>query len=118
MNRTTTTVTAGRVVFNAVQIEQKVQALCLAIIKEFQKDLGKLALVGIQTRGAHLARRMARQLHEETGKEINTGDRVKMKNNRQIGVVKEIRGKKAIIQIGIMPITVNLADLVAVKEKV
>ena len=54
---------------------------------------------------------------EETGKEINTGDRVKMKNNRQIGTVKEIRGKKAIVQIGIMPITVNLADLVGVTER-
>ena len=55
---------------------------------------------------------------EETGKDISTGDKVKMKSSRQVGTVKEIRGKKAIIQIGIMPITVNLADLVAVKEKV
>jgi len=54
---------------------------------------------------------------EETGKEVSAGDKVKMKNNRQIGIVKEIRGKKAIIQIGIMPMTVNLADLVVVKEK-
>ena len=55
---------------------------------------------------------------EETGKEISTGDKVKMKSGRQVGVVKEIRGRKAIVQIGVMPITVNLADLVAVKEKV
>ena len=41
-----------------------------------------------------------------------------MKNSRQVGIVKEIRGKKAIIQIGVMPITVNLGDLVVVKEKV
>src|SRR6185503_14637247 len=54
---------------------------------------------------------------EETGKDINMGDKAKMKNSRQIGIVKEIRGKKAIIQIGIMPITVNLTDLIAVKEK-
>ena len=55
---------------------------------------------------------------EETGKDISAGDKVKMKNSRQIGVVKEIRGKKAIIQIGVMPITLNLADIVAVREKV
>jgi DNA mismatch repair protein MutS2 len=55
---------------------------------------------------------------EETGKEVSTGDKVKMKNSRQVGTVREIRGKKAIIQIGVMPITVNVADLVAVKEKV
>ncbi len=54
----------------------------------------------------------------ETGEEINLGDNVKMKNNRQVGIVKEIRGKKAIIQIGVMPINVDIADLVAVKEKV
>ncbi len=54
----------------------------------------------------------------ETGEEINLGDKVKMKNNRQVGIVKEIRGKKAIIQIGVMPINVDMSDLVAVKEKV
>jgi DNA mismatch repair protein MutS2 len=54
---------------------------------------------------------------EETGKDINAGDKVKMKKNRQVGVVKEIRGKKAIIQVGLMPINVDLADLVAIKEK-
>jgi DNA mismatch repair protein MutS2 len=54
---------------------------------------------------------------EETGKAVNRGDKVKMKSSRQVGVVKEIRGKKAIVQIGVMPITVNLTDLVAVREK-
>ncbi|MEP6616847.1 MAG: MutS2/Smr-associated SH3 domain-containing protein [Ginsengibacter sp.] len=54
---------------------------------------------------------------EEVGGEIKTGDKVKMKSNRQVGVVKEIRGKKAIVQIGIMPITVEVADLVMVREK-
>ncbi|MEO6330710.1 MAG: MutS2/Smr-associated SH3 domain-containing protein [Ginsengibacter sp.] len=55
---------------------------------------------------------------EETGKDINTGDKVKMKKSRQVGIVKEIRGKKAIIQIGLMPINVDLAELVAVKERI
>ena len=41
-----------------------------------------------------------------------------MKNNRQVGVVKEIRGKKAIIQVGIMPITVEVADLVVVRDRI
>jgi DNA mismatch repair protein MutS2 len=54
----------------------------------------------------------------ETGEEINLGDKVKMKNNRQVGIVKEIRGKKAIIQIGVMPINVDMTDLIAVREKV
>jgi DNA mismatch repair protein MutS2 len=41
-----------------------------------------------------------------------------MKNKRQVGVVKEIRCKKAIIQVGIMPITVEVADLVVVRERI
>ena len=54
---------------------------------------------------------------EETGGEIGVGSRVKMKNSRQIGTVSELRGKKAIIQIGVIPITVNLKDLIVVVEK-
>jgi DNA mismatch repair protein MutS2 len=42
---------------------------------------------------------------------------VKMKQNRQVGIVKEIKGKKAILQVGVMPITVELKDLVVVKDK-
>jgi len=53
----------------------------------------------------------------ETGAEVKPGDKVKMKQNRQIGVVKEIRGRKAIVQLGRIPLTVNLADLVVVEEK-
>ena len=54
---------------------------------------------------------------EETGEEIQIGAKVKMKQNRQVGIVKEIRGKKAVLQVGVMPITVELKDLVVVKDK-
>ncbi len=54
---------------------------------------------------------------EEVGGEIEIGHKVKMKQNRQVGIVKEIRGKKAILQVGIMPITVDLKDLIVVKDK-
>ena len=40
-----------------------------------------------------------------------------MKNNRTVGLVKEIRGKKAILQVGAVPITVALKDLVVVVDK-
>jgi DNA mismatch repair protein MutS2 len=40
-----------------------------------------------------------------------------MKQNRQVGIVKEIRGKKAVLQVGVMPITVELKSLVVVKDK-
>jgi DNA mismatch repair protein MutS2 len=56
--------------------------------------------------------------YEELEGDVKEGDKVKMKNSRQVGVVKELRGKKAIIQIGMIPITVNKNDLVLVKEKI
>ncbi len=73
MNRTATTASAGRVVLDSTKVDLKVRALVAAIRKEFQKDLSKLALIGIQTRGAHLARRMAKLFEEETGKDIPVG---------------------------------------------
>jgi DNA mismatch repair protein MutS2 len=54
---------------------------------------------------------------EEVGGDIIIGDKVRMNKNRQVGTVKEIRGKKAIVQLGVMPITVELAQLSKVIEK-
>ena len=67
------TPSAGRLVLDAAKVDQKVRALVQAIIKEFQKDLSRLAFVGIQTRGAHLARRMAGLFEQETGKSVPLG---------------------------------------------
>lgn len=53
----------------------------------------------------------------EIGGDIKVGDKVKMKKNRNTGIVKEIKGKKALLQVGIMPMTVDLKDLVVVKDK-
>lgn len=54
---------------------------------------------------------------EEIGGTVQVGDKVKMKNGRTVGIVKELRGKKAILQVGAVPITVVLDELVLVKEK-
>ena len=67
-----------------------------------------------------VAEKQQKRLHEkfeETGEAISIGAKVKMKQNRQVGIVKELRGKKAIIQVGVIPITVDLNDLTVVKEK-
>jgi DNA mismatch repair protein MutS2 len=40
-----------------------------------------------------------------------------MRSNKQVGIVKDIRSKKAIVQVGIVPFTVDLADLIPVKER-
>jgi len=73
MNRTVAASAAGKLVLDAAGVDRKVRALSQSILKEFSGGLGKLAVVGIQTRGAHLARRIARQLSEETGKPIPVG---------------------------------------------
>jgi DNA mismatch repair protein MutS2 len=55
--------------------------------------------------------------YQETNEEITVGSKVKMKKNHQVGEVKEIRGKRAIVQIGLLPMNVELSDLIAIEEK-
>ena len=49
--------------------------------------------------------------------DVKPGDKVMMRQNRQVGILKEIRGKKAIVQLGVVPLTVSLDDLSLVLEK-
>ena len=53
---------------------------------------------------------------ELTG-EIKVGEQVKMKRNHQVGEVMELRGKKAVVKIGLLPMQVDIKDLVLVKAK-
>ena len=53
----------------------------------------------------------------EVGGEAKVGDKVMMKKNHQVGVVREVRGKKAVVQLGMVPITVELKDLTVVRDK-
>jgi DNA mismatch repair protein MutS2 len=55
--------------------------------------------------------------YKEVKAEVTVGAKVKMKKNHQVGEVKEIRGKRAIVQIGLLPMNVEMADLVVVEEK-
>jgi DNA mismatch repair protein MutS2 len=50
--------------------------------------------------------------------EPTIGAMVLMKQNNKVGVLAAIRGKKAIVNLGAMPLQVNLEDLVVVREKV
>ena len=54
----------------------------------------------------------------ETNEPVKQGDKVIMTANRQVGTIISIRGKKAIVQVGSVPITVAVGDLVVVKEKI
>ena len=55
--------------------------------------------------------------YEEVHGDIKVGDTVKMKRNLQVGEVLELRGKKAVVKIGLLPMQIELADLSLVKEK-
>ena len=55
--------------------------------------------------------------YTEIGGDARIGNKVMMKKNHQVGTVKEIRGKKAIVQVGLVPITVELADLTVVQDR-
>lgn len=55
--------------------------------------------------------------YQEVGGDISIGQKVLMKKNHQVGEVKEIKGRKAVVQLGMMPITVEIEDLVVVEEK-
>jgi DNA mismatch repair protein MutS2 len=53
----------------------------------------------------------------ETGKPPVPGDMVLMSQNNKVGVLASLRGKKAVVNLGTMPLQVNFDDLVAVIEK-
>jgi DNA mismatch repair protein MutS2 len=55
--------------------------------------------------------------YEEVNGDIKVGDTVKMKRNLQVGEVLELRGKKAVVKIGLLPMQIDLSDLSLIKEK-
>ena len=48
---------------------------------------------------------------------IAVGVKARMKKGHQVGIVKEIRGKKAVLQVGVLPITVDVESLIAVRDR-
>lgn len=55
--------------------------------------------------------------YEEVNGNIAIGDKVKMKRNLQVGEVLELRGRKAVVKIGLLPMQIELTDLVKIKAK-
>lgn len=58
-----------------------------------------------------------REKYEEVPETVAIGSKVILRKSHQVGEVQEIRGKRAIIKIGIIPMNVDIADLRVVKEK-
>ena len=53
---------------------------------------------------------------KETNAPILVGATVKLKKNYQVGEVLEIKGKRAIVKVGQLPMNIDLADLMVVEE--
>ncbi len=61
-----------KVIMNANQIEEAINNISSDIMKEFG-DVSNVAIVGIQTRGVEIAKRIKRNLETRSGKEIKMG---------------------------------------------
>jgi DNA mismatch repair protein MutS2 len=84
------------------------------VIKQIQNLLFKKKEQAVNNKLA----KKAESKYNETSAAIAVGVKVKMKRNHQVGEVKEIRGKRAVVQIGLLPMSVEISDLIAVEEKV
>ena len=85
--------------------------------KGLMKQLHAMLFKQKEKQVAEKVRKKLDSRYREVGSEPREGDKVLMKKNHQVGTLKEIRGKKAIVQLGAMPITIDVSDLLVVEEK-
>ena len=85
--------------------------------KELIRQMHALLFKQHQKQATEKVRKKLNSKYDEVGGEVQVGDKVLMKKNHQVGEVKELRGKKAVVQLGLMPITVSVDDIVVVTEK-
>jgi len=85
--------------------------------KELMKQMQALLFKQHHQQATEKVKKKVSSKYEEIGGDIQVGIKVLMKKNHQVGEVKEIRGKKAVVQVGLMPITVDINDLAVVMEK-
>lgn len=103
-------------------MERKLKEITLQWRKEENKDKlikGMTALLfnrGEKQKSTKMQKKIDSK-YDEIGGEIKAGDKVKMKRNHQVGEVLEIKGKRAVVKIGLLPMQVEMGDLVVVKEK-
>ena len=113
-------ITEDRIVY-LKDMERKLKQIVLDYKKaenknEVVKNLQQLLFKGKEQVVVNkLAKKVDKQYKETTGA-IVVGSLVKLKKNYQVGTVLEIRGKRAIVQIGQLPINVDLSDLSVVEK--
>jgi DNA mismatch repair protein MutS2 len=82
------------------------------------KDIHNLLFRKDENKVVNKLQKKVEARYNEVGGDINVGDKVKMKSSHQVGEVMEIRGKRAVVKIGLLPMQVEIKDLVVVTEKV
>ncbi len=103
-------------------MERKLRQMLIEWRKEKDKNkvikqMEALLFKKNETKAASKMQKKIDSKYQEVGGDIKVGDRVKMKRNHQVGEVMEIRGKRAVVKIGLLPMQVELGDLVVVREK-
>ncbi len=103
-------------------MERKLKALIIEWRKSENKDsvikMIHTTLTGQKEK--YQAEKQQKKINEkflETDAQVKVGHKVKMKQNKQVGIVKEIRGKKALLQVGVVPMLVAISDLIVVMDK-
>lgn len=102
-------------------MERKLKQITIEWKKEEdkQKLIRQMAALLFNRPESKKASKMQKKLeskYSEVGGDIKVGDKVKMKRNHQVGEVLEIKSKRAVVKIGLLPMQVELSDLIVVKE--
>ena len=103
------------------EMERKLKQIAIDWKKNEDKDavMNGLKKLMFDKNDGHQDKKINKKLekkYQETGTEIEVGMLVKVKKNYQVGEVKEIKGKRAVVQIGMLPISYELTDLVPVER--
>ncbi|HLG41587.1 MAG TPA: MutS2/Smr-associated SH3 domain-containing protein [Chitinophagaceae bacterium] len=104
-------------------MERKLKQLLIEWRKEEDKNkvirqMHALLFKKNETKAVSKMQKKIESKFTEVGGQIKVGDKVKMKRNHQVGEVMEMRGKRAVVKIGLLPMQVEVSDLVVVKEKI
>jgi DNA mismatch repair protein MutS2 len=103
-------------------MERKLKQLLIEWRKEEDKNkvIRQMEALLFRKNEQRVASKMQKKVESkfaEVGGQIKVGDKVKMKRNHQVGQVMELRGKRAVVKIGLLPMQVEVTELVVVKEK-
>jgi DNA mismatch repair protein MutS2 len=86
--------------------------------EKVMKEMFSLLFKKDETKVVNKLQKKIELKYDEIHESIVVGSKVKMKKNHQVGEVLELRGKKALVKIGLLPMQVDTKDLVVVKEKI